>query len=609
MKRGFVLPIAIALCLLMILIATVLANQSRTLTTFAFSTQSEALQAEASVWASAQMRLIMQGLAGDLSFSPAMQNPSQNYEGTFKGQPPNSEAKVEGQVSYLAGGDLSVPSSFETTKTAKGAKDVKVPPDHASVAMVCQFPGDPVSHKYFQMFSSHCPWGVLSEQGAVRMISGLTVNQRSADPVLDGAGYGNGTTISPMMTNVYGHTSVNVSQGINGRAYSSGAVSLGNTSGIKYQQWPNHIALPGNFTQQLNNFGSQVVNGTFGTDGGTLGAALKAMHEDCLHRNFVPVGVTLAENQAQVKAAGGPSAQLTSMGDAGLTGPPNPGDVKTINSPGNTDYDSSGTLTIGTSLVIPKGEKQQLNFPQINLPGTNHLLVEEDALLHIRGNVSLQQGHIILGKRATLVVDGNAQCSDLMLPYDDKNLGVCSTIVVRGELRLNTGVMSGQYSTQPVAPTAASNPFPPRLNLPYVIPGNPPVGGLATPDNRVAGNFTQAQQHCLSVVAQALAPYLRNVALINAHRNDVPGAFMLVNGPIAVTGGFNSKVFGTVYTNSTVTGPNTNFIGVVWAKGDINIGRFGYFPYYTHVHPRTFGANNVTLSAVDHHPIGYGKLP
>lgn len=387
-RRGFILAVTFGLMFVMVLGALVLANQGRALYGFTIMTQNEALEGEAAQWAYAEMRGILQGeLPPSILGLPPGMPPAAAFNGT-----PGADVNVSGKLTWQKPNGPGGPEAYSVTTVVAG---VSVPSCHALATATVRIAGQPDlgAGNYTCMYLSASPYGLLAPAGTIQVKSVRSTRD------CDGAdGH-----VSGLMANVAASGAIDISGQLNGRAYSSGPMVKASQGGILYPSWPNPAPIPDDFTSQLNDFKTKVLNGL------SSGLTDKFGHlHDCLHEDFSSAtGEALAAAEAGCLAEGGTlDSPYDVFGGSDTTQP-------TVDSPGSTDFDSSGgTLTVGTSLRIPDNENDELTFNTVNVNGD--LLMEDSTVLHVKGDLTVS-GAIRLGQKSTLVVDGRTRAQSVAL--------------------------------------------------------------------------------------------------------------------------------------------------------------------------------------------------
>ena len=587
-KRGFILAAAIAILFIMAGISTTLPNKTRSMQTFTMNTQTETLETEGASYALAQLRGMLQG-----SIPPGFGLPGPlAATGDISGSPPASDANFTGKLSYNKLSDPTGPDGYATVTPANGASSISIPTCHSSVLLTASVDSDSIKQKFIAIFTSNFPYGVLAANGAATIKSLRSVND------LDGED----THMSGLMANVYGVTvalgAAGAERRLHGRAFSKGTVT-GGTDWIVYPNWPNAVAIPSDFLTSLNNFKATLAAGPFSS---SLSGYFDDLHK-ALHRDFSADITATSLSEAVGPGVFQPASYVDPSGGKDSV-------QATVTSPGSTDYDNAGgTLTVGTSLRIPNGEKQKLTFTQINITGD--LLLTDNSVFYVTGNLQVT-GKIRLGKNATLQVDGSTSSSGLSVTYKKADLGtntgMCSTIYSKCALA-GFGSMSQGTSTTwigtPILPTSPPFPLGPFANQ-FLI-GPPPSIVVAPHPNLAAISFAAFQAADVITLAELL-PYLGNQLPPPSELTvDVPGMFLLSDSSITI--GSGAKAVGLFYA-PTVFCSATRMVGAMWANNEVNAPNTDvrFFPYYTHAFPHTASGNS-TVSATYHHPTAYGKYP
>lgn len=586
-RRGFILIAALALMFVMVLFALILANLGRSMHGFTMITQGEASEYEATLFTFAELRGILQG---DLSSAtlglPASLGPS----GSLSGSTNSNDATFSGKLTYQKPNGPSGPESYASTVAATGWSGVVVPTCHAAAMVKSTIPGAPdlASASYLCMYTSNYPYGLLAPNG------GIQVHSVRSTSDLDGAdGH-----LTGLMANLFAAHDITVGGTLNGRAYSSGNGISVASNGIVYRNWPNPVAIPTDFSDGLNSFKTSAVSGL----GNSLMTALQDLH-GALHEDFGPdlAAATGAEETAGLAQGG----QTTVFDLDPYNGHSTTQNV--VNSPGDTDY-SGGTLTVGVSLRIP-GENDELNFSTVNISGGD-LVLEDNSVLHVHGDLTVS-GAIRMGKKATLIVDGATRATELSMKYQAPadNVGISSAVWGKGNITLTSGMSQTDVLWTPNIPGLPSNPYNSTLYFTVTVPNEPAYETPGSCNNPIYDDF-QARQvaDAAKLAADGIQNYLVNVTPTGSS-SSVPGVLMMCDGAINL--GAGSKASGLFYAAGGIQGTTAELVGAVFAAGgDIRLSGtdFRYFPYFTHAFGHTAGGD-LTVAAIHHHPIAFGKLP
>ena len=582
----------------MILIALLVANKNRALQGFTMDAETESLETEGAGYALGQLRGVLQGNGTPVSFT--LSNPAPAGVTAFSGNTPSNDTAFEGNLTHQplkTDGSADGYAQGLPPLTAAGSNPaITVPFAHSAVVLTARIPSDSTraKQKHVGLFSGNYPYGLMAAGGNIRVQSVRSVSQYNCDPANLDSG------VSNLMARIYAQGTIQVANYLNGRACShqvAPAITVGGNGGVLYHNCTLLPPLPGDFNSQLTAFKAAAVTGL----SNSLQKGFDDLHT-ALHHDFT------AEKTAAFAAE--------FIGPGVLNNPTDPSggasvsDVATFTSPGNTDYDTpGGTLTVGTSLRIPSGDSQELKFTHVIINGD--LLLEQNSVLHLTGDLQMSSGTIRLDRNATLLVDGTTTTKGLSVAGGMTTTGaveITSTFYGKGAVAINGGMTQATASWTGQSPSPNSNPYPSTLSLSWTA-GPPPVTTVnpvwSNPLSLAYDGFLAADT--IALTADHLDRYLGSVAAGSVTTTDVPGVFVLSDAGLTL--GLNDdKATGLFVAQSAAFSVKT-LVGAVWTTGgDIVATDYRYFPYYTHAYCHSAGGNT-TVAAVEHHPTAYGKLP
>jgi hypothetical protein len=375
-RRGFLLAAALAVTFAMVVLALVVATQTRAMVTFARNTRAEALQTEGAHYLGSALRGVLPPANASLPnrfglpepLPPAPNGATQ----AFAGDCLDGETHVAGNLTYFTNGTQAREDGYVGQLPAAGATALKVPYLHACAVFNTNVTREPGSNRYVYMYSVNHPLALIAAGGPL--------NVRSVRSV---ASY-NGINISALMAHVYGQ-GVTINGPCNGHAWSQGRVQLAGPGGLPHPNWTNPITLPADFVEQLGAFRAQAV-ATAGTNlmgsvatggrasfgGGTLSLAsglhLPKASNERLDYNQVTVAGDLWLEEGSVLYVSGnlvvmgtirlsPQASLVVAGDTSC------GALSVVSGASTTlgMYRVASTLSSGGSLTITDGMNRDSN--------------------------------------------------------------------------------------------------------------------------------------------------------------------------------------------------------------------------------------------------------
>ncbi|HEY3998655.1 MAG TPA: hypothetical protein VGO93_07300 [Candidatus Xenobia bacterium] len=589
-RRGFVLVAALALLFAMVAFTLMLATQGRTMTGFTLQTEGTIFQHETALAATAQVRSVLQGEESPPTLGlPATLAAS----GTFTGNNPTDTAVTgfTGTLTYQSPAPSGGPEGYQSAVTVGG---VAVPTDHSLATFTDSITAtsttEMAAHQYLAVFSSLNPYGLLAPNGGVTVQSARSVSN------LDG----NDPHIQGLMVHIFASGSISVTGQLNGRAYSTGNSITVAQGGIIYPGWANSVAMPNDFTTSFNTYKSQVVTG-LNDISGKFNDLHSALHEDFSGDE----GADYAAAELQAAADGG------TMDGPFFEDPLDGGGTQaTVNSPGSTDTNGS-ELDVGTSLRIPSGDKDELNFNPVKI--SNDLLLEDNTVLHVKGDLQVT-GAIRMGKMSSLIVDGSTTAGSVEPNYSppSSQVSIQSAIYGQQTITISNGMQQEGEQWTPDLPTTTSNPFPETLEFSVLVADDPAYDIVDEIDNIAYTDFETRQGVDMGRLTgiDMIMNYLVDIITIPPATTDaVPGVMMVSDN--AVTAGNCTKMAG-FFIGSGVSLPNTtHVVGAVYApSGSIDLGGsdFRFFPYWTRAFGETAGGPLV-IDAWNQHPITYGETP
>jgi hypothetical protein len=198
---------------------------------------------------------------------------------------------------------------------------------------------------------------------------------------------------------------------------------------------------------------------------------------------------------------------------------------------------------------------------------TGNLIVPEDSVLHIAGKLTVG-GHIYMGNRSSLLVDGDLQVTDSLDLYqiEEANQGITTTVVAGGRLSLAAGMSQ-----------------------------TPGLSAYAQDDRTELGPYLQS----------FLAP-------LPIRLDQVGPALLVAGGDIQVgNSNFPTRCVGLLVASQNIhLQGNCQLIGSAFSEsGNIDgpASQFNFFPYFTHAFVHSVQGNQ-PLPATFYHLTAFGEI-